>query len=116
MKKTAGNGFPLHLDTEILKIDSPRRRLRGPWCVVHKEISNRWAIVAMDWDSKPVLGIRWFYGKSGTPISSSYATWFVIPLELNKSILDSLELPQNVYDEIQRFLDGKITGDELHDN
>ncbi|MBQ9440734.1 MAG: hypothetical protein IJU35_09165 [Paludibacteraceae bacterium] len=108
-KKKAGERFPFDKDEELLQINSPRHRVGGPWCVVYRDKKQRWAIVALDWDKKPALGIRWFYGKSGTPISSSYATWFIIPELIHQAILKKVNASQYVY----HYLSGKISGKEL---
>ena len=118
MQKHAGTLFSMS-DSDILKIDSPSQRVEGPWIVVHKDITNRWAIVALDWDGKPSLGIRWFYGNSGTPISSSYATWFIIPEDLVPSIMSGfvgLYVSARVLSEVQQYVQGEITGSELREH
>jgi hypothetical protein len=62
-----GETFPLDDDSKILELNSPQSRVRGPYVVVFKELEERWAIVAMDWEGKPRLGIRWFWGNNGNP-------------------------------------------------
>ena len=85
-----GETFPLDDDREITGINSPRDRVGGPYVVVFKNVEDRWAIVAMDWEGEPRLGIRWFWEKNGHPSVRGYPTWLVIPPELNKSILFGL--------------------------
>ena len=115
MRKSAGTSFSMY-DKDILAIDSPSQRVEGPWVVVYKDSANRWAIVALDWDGKPSLGIRWFYGNSGTPISSSYATWFIIPEDLIPSIVSgllSLSVSSQLLNDLQKYLNGTTTGQQL---
>ena len=66
-------------DEEILKINSPKNCLDGPYEVIYKNIEERWAIVSLDWENEPRLGIRWFWGTSGNPISTGHPTWFILP-------------------------------------
>ncbi len=87
-----GENFPLEDDSKILEINSPRRNVGGPYIVVFKSLEERWAIVAMDWDGEPRLGIRWFWGNGGNPFSSANPIWLVIPPSLSKSVL--LEAPR----------------------
>ncbi len=56
--KSTGETFPLDKNEDILKINSPRNRLSGPYAVVLKNIGERWVIVALGWDGKTQLGIR----------------------------------------------------------
>ena len=118
MQKHAGITFSMS-NLDILTIDSPSTKVDGPWIVVYKDTANRWAIVALDWEGKPRLGIRWFYGNSGTPISSSYATWFILPDDLIPSIISGLVglyVSAHVCNEVQQYVQGKITGPELREH
>lgn len=108
-----GENFNLKNDEEILKINSPQGSLEGPYVVVFKSILQRWAIVAMNWDDVPTLGIRWFWGKNGNPISRSYATWLIIPSMLQNAVLNGLPLDFKFRDRLNRFLIGDISGDQL---
>ena len=65
-----GINFNLEDDNEILKINSPVTSVGGPYRVVYKNITERWAIVALNWDEKPRLGIRWFWGGGGNPFQA----------------------------------------------
>ena len=56
--KDTGENFQLEDDEKIIQINSPRDSLSGPYAVVFKNIEERWAIVAFDWDGQPRLGIR----------------------------------------------------------
>ena len=112
MRKNAGITFPFFSDTDILDINSPRKRIHGPWYVIARGTS-RWALVALNWDDRPALGIRWFYGPSGTPISSSYATWFIVPDDLQNILLKGLNLSKDITTEVENFLAGTISGQEL---
>ena len=76
-----GKSYPLE-DAEILKINSPRSSVKGPYKVVLKNTKERWAIVVFDWEGDPRLGMRWFWGNGGNPFSSGNGTWLVIPPSL----------------------------------
>lgn len=108
-----GENFNLEKDDEILKINSPKDSLDGPYAVVYKSISQRWAIVAMNWDDEPTLGMRWFLGKNGNPQSHGIATWLVIPSMLQNAVLNGLPLDFQFRYSLNRFLTGEISGDEL---
>lgn len=54
----AGETFDLTSDSNILNLKSPRASVGGPYTVVFKNLEERWAIVAMDWDEEPRLAIR----------------------------------------------------------
>lgn len=119
MKQNAGNGFQLEKNEEILSIDSPSKNVFGPWLVVYKDLSERWAIVVLHWKSEPnnkpepCLGIRWFYGNQGTPSVRTYATWLIIPNELADSVLDKLPLSPQHRQKVNDILLGKYSLDEL---
>lgn len=106
----SGENFPLEDDSKILSINSPKNSVGGPYVVVYKNLEERWAIVAMDWDGEPRLGIRWFWGNGGNPFSSSYPIWLVIPPSLSKSILAGLPLNHRFSGKLDDFLTGKIDG------
>ena len=111
--KNAGENFPLYDDARILEINSPQNSVGGPYIVVYKDLEERWAIVALDWDGEPCLGIRWFWGSAGNPISTTYAIWLVIPNLLRKHILSALPIDTNLSKKIDDFLAGKIRGTSL---
>ncbi len=111
--KNAGENFPLHDDSRILEINSPQNSVGGPYVVVYKNMEERWAIVALDWDEEPCLGIRWFWGSSGNPISTTYAIWLVIPNLLKTPILSALPLDTRFRKKLDDFLTGKIQGTDL---
>ena len=126
--KNCGKDFKLGDDSEILKIVSPEPKpdkggvVGGPYTVVYKEdLSDRWAIVALDWGTEekndPRLGIRWFYGNHGYPSVCQYkwGVWFIIPPELSKGILATLDINVALHTNVTRFLSNQITGDELRD-
>ena len=108
-----GEKLNLKKDDEILKINSPKDRVAGPYVVVHKDINKRWAIVALVWDTKPCLGIRWFHGKNGNPSSRNYPTWLIIPDDLTVSILNGLQIKVEFRKLIDKFLHEEIEGDVL---
>ena len=107
-----GETFPLDDDREILGINSPRDRVGGPYVVVFKNVEDRWAIVAMDWEGEPRLGIRWFWGNGGNPSVRGYPTWFVIPPTLSKILVGS-PLAHEYSGRLEEYLDGKISGPDL---
>lgn len=80
-------------DGFILSIDSPKTKVRGPYVVVFTHAQERWALVALHWDGTPALGIRWFWGSMGNPISTGHRTWFIIPSTLDHAILSGPPLP-----------------------
>ena len=92
-------------DCEIMKIVSPKARTgRKLDFIVHKNINDKWAIVAMHWDGDPVLAIRWFYGPKGNPVSRGYPTWFVIPTSLAEGMISKLGLSPESLDRIKKHL------------
>jgi len=116
-----GDDTDLTNDGNILDVKSPQEKsggehwVNGPYIVVHKNTESRWAIVALDFDDTPELGIRWFTDTSGNPISRK-PTWFIIPRELCGAILDALSLPPAFREIIDDFLSSsekRITGKEL---
>lgn len=109
----AGQSFDLTKDSNILAINSPKTSVGGPYKVVYKNIDERWAIVVMDWDGQPCLGIRWFLGNGGNPFSSSHPIWLVVPNSLSNSILNGLPLDFKFYSKIVDFLAGKIKGNQI---
>ena len=113
MKRNAGKHFPLEANDEILRIDSPHGELDGPWFVVHKDITQRWAIVIMHWNGTPCLGIRWFLRGHGTPSVRGYATWLVVPNELADAVLSKLPIAPIVRQKIDNILLGKYSIKEL---
>lgn len=98
---------------KILELNSPRNNVGGPYVVVFKNIDERWAIVAMDWNKQPRLGIRWFGGNGGTPFSSSHPIWLVIPPNLSRNILLGLPINHSFSAKIDDYLSEKIQGTEL---
>jgi len=116
--KNTGEDFDIEDDSKILQIDSPKAHLSGPYTVVFKNLDERWAIVALDWDGgngpEPRLGIRWFWGNGGNPFSSGNGTWLVIPPSLSKNILSGLPIDHVVSGRLEDFLCGKISGAQLN--
>ena len=113
MKKNAGSKFPIALDQEILQINSPQNKVKGPRLIVYKDVSDRWAIVLMKWEKEFCLGIRWFYGGQGTPSVRGYATWLVIPNQLANAILDKLPLTPKMRQKVDEVLQGKYSVSQL---
>ncbi|MBL1410969.1 hypothetical protein [Sphingobacterium faecale] len=110
----AGQTFDLTDDNKILSLRSPKASISGPYKVVFKNIEERWAIVAIDWDGEPRLAIRWFWGNGGNPFSSGNPTWLVIPSSLSNATLNGLPLDFKLYSKLVDFLAGKITGDQIY--
>lgn len=110
-----GENFSIEDDEKILKINSPRENVKGPYVVVYKNIIERWAIIAFDWDDKPRLGMRWFKGNGGNPFSSGHGTWLVIPPSLSRILLLGLPIDHRLSNKIDDFLAGKICGNEIND-
>ena len=109
----AGESFDITSDSNILTIKSPEDHLAGPYKVIYKDSNNRWVIVAIEWDSQPRLGIRWFYGRGGSPLSSSHATWFVIPEQLTNTLLNGLTIDHKLLAAVNEFLAGDMAGEDF---
>lgn len=109
----SGETFKIQQDEEILKLNSPKTLVGGPYMVVFKNIEERWAIVAIDWDNEPRLGIRWFWGGGGSPFSSANPTWFIIPSSLSNSILNGLPLNMDLRITLEKYLSGEIEGKNI---
>ncbi len=109
----AGKDFPLE-DDEILKINSPKEHVSGPYSVVYKNIQERWAIVALHWENEPRLGMRWFWEGGGNPFSSGHATWLIVPPTLSKSVLAGLPIEHIRAGRVEDFLCGRIESSELN--
>ena len=69
-----------------------------------KNMEERWAIVAMDWDGEPRLGIRWFWGNGGNPFPPANPIWLVIPPSLSKSVLSGLPLDHKFSGRLEDYL------------
>jgi len=109
-----GSRSDIHDDNKILAINSPKPSVGGPYIVVHKNVTDEfWAIVALDWLGEPRLGMRWFYDRIGSPVSSFHPTWFIIPPSLTKTLLAGLAMDHQRKTKIDDFLSGKIKGDKL---
>lgn len=98
-------------DQEILSVNSPRSMVEGPYTVVYK--TEYWAIVTLDYEDAPSLGIRWFDDGIGTPTSHGYPTWFIIPDELRGALLYNLPLKMEERSKIVKFLAGDLEGAKL---
>lgn len=109
----SGVNFNLDDNNNILSLNSPKTSIAGPYSVVYKDIDQRWAIVALDWDGEPSIAIRWFWGNGGNPFSSGNPTWLIIPSPLVNGILNSLPLNFQYRKSIERFLNGEINGRDL---
>ncbi|MFT5721902.1 MAG: hypothetical protein ACI9W6_002220 [Motiliproteus sp.] len=109
----SGESFNLNDDDEILNIKSPKASLGGPYTVVYKNLDERWAVVAINWNGEPRLGMRWFWANGGNPFSSGHPTWLVIPPSLSKGILSSLPIEHAFSTRIDDFLSGKISSEKF---
>lgn len=103
-RASGGYGVNLENDDEILKINSPKNKVGGPYFVIFKETQERWAIVALKWDNQPRLGIRWFFGNGGNPFSTGYPIWLIIPPQLSLGILSTLPIEFKFRKVIEDFL------------
>ena len=108
-------------DEAILSITSPQDHVNGPYAVIYKNEEELWAVVALDWDKAPTLGVRWFsppsedQTKGGNPTSRNFPTWLIVPGPLHKAILAGLPLNVPTYDHVLQFLTGAISGEELQE-
>lgn len=87
----AGTNFVLTTQN-IRQINSPQgpfHTVGGPYAIIHIDHQTRWALVTLEWDGTPCLGIRWFTGTRGTPESNKWSEWFIVPDILNASILSN---------------------------
>lgn len=108
----AGENYPLD-DASILAICAPRNSVGGPYTVVYKNTDERYAIVALDWNGTPSLGIRWFWGNGGSPFSSGHAIWFIYPSELLPGLLKSLPIDYVLRRKLKNYLSGTQAGKDL---
>ena len=92
-RNDAGEEFGLDNDDAIREINSPKDFVTGgPHVVVHTcDDQERWAVVTLDWEGEPALGMRWFHGGYGHPSRGGWATWVVIPTLLSGPLLDTLQ-------------------------
>jgi len=102
-------------DHDILAINSPESRVNGPYLVVHKDAKQRYALVALDWDKQPRVGIRWFWDAVGNPQSTGYPTWTVLPNDLYRKLHGGFSLSAKNARLVEKFLAGKMTGEQLRD-
>ena len=108
-----GRHFPLRDDGEILQINSPQDKVGGPYVVVVKSLAERWAIVAMEWENAPCLGIRWFWERNGYPHAFDWGTWLVNARSLSEILRPGLPLEAGCRRMLEDFLAGRIPGDRL---
>ena len=108
-----GENFPLDDNNRILEINAPQESVGGSYVVVFRNLVERWAIVAMDWDQEPRIGIRWFWGNIGHPSARRYPTWLVVPPSLSQGILSGLPLEPEFSRRLKEYLMGGITGSDL---
>lgn len=96
------------MDVEsILKINSPSDRLGGLVDLVYRNETEGWAIVAVYWDNYPTLGIRWFLGTYGTPVSYNHPQWFIIPDGLHQAILNQVPISVKKKQSVIEFLNSE---------
>lgn len=116
MVDNGGKEFDISDEKNILKINSPKDSINGPYKVLYTDIHERWSVVLLQWDGKPRLGMRWFWGSHGEPNSHGYSTWFVIPSELSIAILNGLPLAHDIRIAVENFLCGKVQEDVFTKN
>jgi hypothetical protein len=109
--KNAGESFPL-TKKEILKINSPRNSIKI-FKVIFIEETERWTVVAADWNKQPRLCMRWFWSSNGFPQSHGWAAWMVITPKLADAILSKFLINPTERSKIDKFLAGEIKGGEL---
>lgn len=59
--------------------------------VIHDGGEGNWSVAKLKWEGKPDLGIRWnghYDQPIGLPQSRGYPTWFIVPEELQKYVLE----------------------------
>jgi hypothetical protein len=73
------------------------------------------AIVALNYDEDPGLGLRWFWDHSGYPLARQYAAWMILPKSVSKALLKvgAFGLSPERICLLQEFLDGRISSTEL---
>jgi len=118
--KFAGEHFDLNDNQRILTINSPQSKIKERMhVVVHKNMEERWVIVALDYSDNdsgnPRLGLRWFWDTLGYPNTMQYATWIILPVSLSEALLNgkAFGLSQEKISLLKEFLDSKISGSEL---
>jgi hypothetical protein len=109
----AGELTNLEDDNAILAINSPKDSVKGPYSVVFRSLEERYAIVALDWNGEPSLGIRWFWGNKGNPISTGHPIWFIYPSSLTFNLLNGLPITHGFRNKIDRFLSGELSASAL---
>jgi len=112
-KLKGGETCDFDTDDDILSINSPRDRVGGPYLVIHKNAEQRYALVALDWDGEPKIGIRWFWESIGNPQSRSLPTWTVLPDDLYRVLQTHFPLNVRRAHYVGKFLAGEITGGQL---
>ena len=75
-------------------VTSPQRRLKlGN--IIYDGKDDSFSIAEIEWDGRKGIGIRWNGSKAkdvkGNPVSRGYPTWFVVPEELELSILNAVK-------------------------
>lgn len=77
------------------KVNSPKGSVRNLEVVFNSHASGMeadWAVAELEWDGKPVVGIRWNGDEGepgiGNPQSRGHPTWFIVPPELAGVVLE----------------------------
>lgn len=95
---------------EPATVISPRTLIREVEIVYdsHRDSGNEesWSVAKLIWDGAPAVGIRWNGdpgGKGiGTPQAFGQPTWFLVPPELERKILEEAErLAHGGYDALK---------------
>ncbi len=73
---------------------APRTSVRSVE-ILHSTGSGGWSVARVEWEGSERIGIRWNGSKDGpgigNPQSRGNATWFLLPEELEKVILEKVE-------------------------
>jgi len=114
-KPKGGEICDFSTDDDILSINSPESMVGGPYLVMHKNPEQRYALVALDWNGEPKIGIRWFWESVGNPQSSGFPTWTILPDDLYRTLHNHFPLDAKNACHVNKFIVGDMTGEQLRD-
>ena len=83
---------------------SPKGRLQADTLEVSfTSKDGSWSLAKMVWDEHPVVGMRWNGEISspsdlGNPTSHGQATWFILPNEIGRPLVELLQATGEIYD------------------
>lgn len=112
-KSKGGESCDFTNDCDILSINSPESMVGGPYLVIHKDAEQGYALVALNWNEEPKIGIRWFGGDVGNPQSSGYPTWTILPEDLYRALHNRFPLNTKHAYHVDKFFISEITGEQL---